>query len=90
MNVRFIKDWKNPDTGSTHKTGSIHKVGTSAARQLVKRGFCEEIKDQDAHMNEIYRADQKEQVEEQVTEQVDEANDDLGTAGRVKNFFNRK
>jgi hypothetical protein len=46
MNVKFIKDWTNPETGSTHKEGTFHKIGNEAALELIEQGYCLRMPDE--------------------------------------------
>ena len=93
MNVKFVKDWKNPETGKTHKKDTFHKIGTSAAKQLIKQGYCLEMPD-DLGLLQLYRNPEmipQRYLEQQRVEPEDPVNDDLGTVTRkAKGFFNRK
>ena len=93
MNVKFIKDWTNQETGRVHKKGTFHKIGTSAAKQLIKHGYCLEMPD-DLGLLQLYRNPElipQDYLERPKVEPEDPVNDDLGTVTRkAKGFFNLK
>jgi hypothetical protein len=98
MNVKFIKDWEG-NRGKIHPAGSYHKIGTAAARQLIKQGYCVEMPE---HLGllQLYRnpelipdeyktheAIEVEKPKEAVIEEID--NDDLGLNGFFNKFKNK-
>jgi len=93
MNVLFLKDWTNPETGTDYQKGIIHKMVNKRANQLVKQGICEKLPD-DRSWRELYQegyASVSPVIEEVETESdpLDIEDDDLGDALTRKGFFNR-
>lgn len=101
MNVKFIKNWENPETGKVHHRDTFHKIGTSAARQLIKQGYCLEMPE---HLGLLQLYKNPELIDAKYypsiepddipdngeLDGIDAVNDDLGTVTKAKGFFNRK
>lgn len=92
MNVKFIKDWTG-NHGRVHRAGSYHKIGTSAAKQLIKQGYCLEMPE---HLGllQLYRNPElipaeylQEEKKEAVIEEMED--DDLGVSNFFKSFKNK-
>ena len=54
MNVLFLKNWVNPETGSTFKKGIIHKLRNVTAYELIEDGYCKELPG-DLSWRELYQ-----------------------------------
>lgn len=93
MNVKFVKDWVG-NHGKVHPAGSYHKIGTVAARQLIKEGYCKEMPEHlgllQLYRNpELIKDHETEEPKEAVIEEINDDNDDLGVSGFFKQFKNK-